>query len=247
MSNTGRHSQLLIANPHHAFHSIENSSHTHHRLVGCHVREKDGQFLSADARHPIGSAYAALELGGKSAFLLAEGADMDAAMSAAVRGCFVNNGQTCSATTRLIVPRSLLAEVEERVAALVNAMRVGNPLDDTTDIGAYTDARMANDTVRALRKRVEVQPRDDLDYVSNTGLVLKDGRRVSAISNVRPSSKNSAQEPGPVRRKFGMLVTPVIGAEAARKLEEAVLSLEKLESVKTLIDLSMQGRAAKAA
>ncbi len=71
----------------------------------------------------------ALELGGKSAFLLAEGADMDAAMSAAVRGCFVNNGQTCSATTRLIVPRSLLAEVEERVAAAVNAYVVGDPLD----------------------------------------------------------------------------------------------------------------------
>ena len=77
----------------------------------------------------------ALELGGKSAFLLAEGADLDAALAAAVRGCFVNNGQTCSATTRLIVPRSLLAEVEERVAAAINAFRVGDPMVDGTDIG----------------------------------------------------------------------------------------------------------------
>jgi len=77
----------------------------------------------------------ALELGGKSAFLLAEGADLDAAVSAAVRGCFVNNGQTCSATTRLIVPRSLLAEVEERVAAAINAFTVGDPLAEGTDIG----------------------------------------------------------------------------------------------------------------
>ena len=77
----------------------------------------------------------ALELGGKSAFLIAEGADLDAAIAAAVRGCFVNNGQTCSATTRLIVPRALLAEVEERVAALVNAFRIGNPLDASTDLG----------------------------------------------------------------------------------------------------------------
>ncbi|MBI1350336.1 MAG: aldehyde dehydrogenase family protein [Actinomycetales bacterium] len=82
----------------------------------------------------------ALELGGKSAFLLAEGADLDAAMAAAVRGCFVNNGQTCSATTRLIVPQSLLAEVEERVAALVGAMTVGNPLDDGVDIGPVASA-----------------------------------------------------------------------------------------------------------
>ena len=77
----------------------------------------------------------ALELGGKSAFLLAEGADLDGAIAAAVRGCFVNNGQTCSATTRLIVPASLLDEVEQRVAAAVNAFTVGNPLDPTVDLG----------------------------------------------------------------------------------------------------------------
>jgi len=77
----------------------------------------------------------ALELGGKSAFLIAEGADMDAAMDAAIRSCFVNNGQTCSATTRLIVPQSLLAEVEERAAALVGAMVVGDPLDPATTLG----------------------------------------------------------------------------------------------------------------
>lgn len=94
----------------------------------------------------------ALELGGKSAFLLAEGADMDAAMSAAVRGCFVNNGQTCSATTRLIVPRSLLAEVEERVAAMVNAMRVGNPLDETTDIGPVA----SEGQFRTVTKYIEI-------------------------------------------------------------------------------------------
>ncbi len=82
----------------------------------------------------------ALELGGKSAFLLVEGADLDAAVGAAVRGCFVNNGQTCSATTRLIVPRSLLAEVEERVAALVNAFTVGNPLDPAVDLGPVASA-----------------------------------------------------------------------------------------------------------
>ena len=77
----------------------------------------------------------ALELGGKSAFLLAPGADLEAALGAAVRGCFVNNGQTCSATTRLIVPRSVLAEVESRVAAAVEAFVVGNPLDSQTDLG----------------------------------------------------------------------------------------------------------------
>ena len=94
----------------------------------------------------------ALELGGKSAFLLAEGADMDAAMAAAIRGCFVNNGQTCSATTRLIVPRALLAEVEERAAAMVDAMRVGNPLDETTDIGPVA----SEGQFRTVTKYIEI-------------------------------------------------------------------------------------------
>lgn len=94
----------------------------------------------------------ALELGGKSAFLLAEGADMDAAMAAAVRGCFVNNGQTCSATTRLIVPQSLLAEVEERVAAMVNAMRVGDPLDESTDLGPVA----SEGQFRTVTKYIEI-------------------------------------------------------------------------------------------
>ena len=82
----------------------------------------------------------ALELGGKSAFLLAEGADLDTAISAAVRGCFVNNGQTCSATTRLLVPSSLLAEVEQRVEALVSAFTVGDPVDAATDLGPVASA-----------------------------------------------------------------------------------------------------------
>ena len=56
-----------------------------------------------------------LELGGKSAFVLCPDADLGPAVEAAVRTAFVNNGQTCSATTRLVVPRELLAEVEGRI------------------------------------------------------------------------------------------------------------------------------------
>jgi aldehyde dehydrogenase (NAD+) len=81
-----------------------------------------------------------MELGGKSAFVLCASADLDQAVPAAVRTCFVNNGQTCAATTRLLVPQQLLAEVEERVTALVSAMRVGPALDPATDIGPVASA-----------------------------------------------------------------------------------------------------------
>ena len=82
----------------------------------------------------------ALELGGKSAFLIAPGADLDEAVPNAVRGAFVNNGQTCAATTRLIVPNSVIDEVEQRVAAMVNAFVIGNPLDPSVTLGPVASA-----------------------------------------------------------------------------------------------------------
>ena len=60
----------------------------------------------------------ALELGGKSPFILLDDTDLAAALPVAVRSCFVNNGQTCSALTRLIVPRKLLSAVEDGLASL---------------------------------------------------------------------------------------------------------------------------------
>ncbi len=82
----------------------------------------------------------ALELGGKSAFLIAPGSDLDEAIPNAVRGAFVNNGQTCSATTRLIVPNAIIDEVEQRVAAMVNAFVIGNPLDPSVTLGPVASA-----------------------------------------------------------------------------------------------------------
>jgi acyl-CoA reductase-like NAD-dependent aldehyde dehydrogenase len=88
-----------------------------------------------------------LELGGKSAFLILDGSDLDAALPNAVRSCFVNNGQTCSALTRLIVPRQHLKAIEAGLADLVGAMRIGDPLDESTDLGPMVSAGQ-RDTVR---------------------------------------------------------------------------------------------------
>ncbi len=93
-----------------------------------------------------------LELGGKSAFLLCPGSDLDAALPAAIRSAFVNNGQTCAATSRLLVPREELAEVEERLAAQVRAMVVGDPLDPATDIGPLASAGQQESVGRYLDK-----------------------------------------------------------------------------------------------
>jgi acyl-CoA reductase-like NAD-dependent aldehyde dehydrogenase len=88
-----------------------------------------------------------LELGGKSAFVLLDDSDLAAALPVAVRSWLVNNGQSCSALTRLIVPRGQIDAVEDGLADLVGAMQVGDPLDAASDVGPVVTAGQ-RDTIR---------------------------------------------------------------------------------------------------
>jgi acyl-CoA reductase-like NAD-dependent aldehyde dehydrogenase len=82
----------------------------------------------------------ALELGGKSANVILEDADLDTAVPAGIFGCYLNSGQTCSALTRMIVPRSRLAEVEEKAVAAAAGFKPGNAFDAETGIGPLVSA-----------------------------------------------------------------------------------------------------------
>lgn len=77
----------------------------------------------------------ALELGGKSATLVLDDADLSVAVPSAVRAAFLNSGQACNAPTRLLVPRGRLPEVEALAAQTVAALRVGPPAEAGTDLG----------------------------------------------------------------------------------------------------------------
>lgn len=81
-----------------------------------------------------------LELGGKSANLLLEDADLDKAVPAGVFACFLNSGQTCSALTRMLVPRSRLGEVEARAVATAEGFRLGSSLDPSSTLGPLASA-----------------------------------------------------------------------------------------------------------
>jgi len=82
----------------------------------------------------------ALELGGKSANVILDDADLEAAVPAGVFACFLNSGQTCSALTRMIVPRARLGEVEERAVEAVRSYVVGSSLDPRTTLGPLASA-----------------------------------------------------------------------------------------------------------
>jgi aldehyde dehydrogenase (NAD+) len=76
-----------------------------------------------------------LELGGKSANVILDDADLKGAISHGVANCFLNSGQTCSAHTRMLVPREKLAEAEQIAAAAAEKQQLGDPFDPSTRLG----------------------------------------------------------------------------------------------------------------
>ncbi|MDE3085352.1 MAG: aldehyde dehydrogenase family protein [Acidobacteriota bacterium] len=97
----------------------------------------------------------ALELGGKSANVILEDADIQSAVPAGVAACYINSGQTCSALTRMLVPRSRLAEVEELVVKTAETYTPGDPFDAESRLGPLVSA-VQRDRVRGyIRKGIE--------------------------------------------------------------------------------------------
>jgi betaine-aldehyde dehydrogenase len=77
-----------------------------------------------------------LELGGKNPQIVFPDADLDAFVDAAVFGAYFNAGECCNAGSRLILHESIASDVVTRVAELAKKVKVGDPLDPTTQVGA---------------------------------------------------------------------------------------------------------------
>jgi betaine-aldehyde dehydrogenase len=90
---------------------------------------------------------ATLELGGKSAAIVLDDADIENTIAALAPLAFVNAGQTCTAQTRVLAHRRRYREVVEALAAAAEALAVGDPLDEATELGPLVAERQ--------RKRVE--------------------------------------------------------------------------------------------
>ncbi|WP_227980392.1 aldehyde dehydrogenase [Nocardia spumae] len=110
-----------------------------------------------------------LELGGKSAAVILDDADMDAAISTITRASWaLNNGQACVALTRVLAPASRYDDIAARLTDAVNALTVGDPLDPATQVGPLVSRR---------------QQRRSLDYIDigrSEGAALLAGGAVPA-------------------------------------------------------------------
>ena len=82
-----------------------------------------------------------LELGGSDPFIVCEDADIDKASTGAVKGRFINCGQSCIASKRFIVTKKVANEFIEKFVQKTEKLKVGDPLSDDTDIGPVVNAK----------------------------------------------------------------------------------------------------------
>lgn len=97
-----------------------------------------------------------MELGGKSPFVIFEDADMDRALDAAVFMIFSNNGERCTAGSRILVQQSVYADFAQKFAARARNIRVGDPLDEKTIVGPM----ISQGHLAKVRSYIELGPKE---------------------------------------------------------------------------------------
>lgn len=96
----------------------------------------------------------ALELGGKSASIILEDADLPAAVKSTVAGCLLNSGQTCSALTRMVVPESRYEEAAELAMEAVRGFTPSDPMSEGAKLGPLVSAAQREQVREYIRKGI---------------------------------------------------------------------------------------------
>jgi len=162
-----------------------------------------GRRIASDA----GMKMVTLELGNNSATIVDEDADLDLALQRIVAGGFTNSGQVCISVQRVVVHEKVFDEFVAALAASVAALKVGDPLDETTDVAALID----EDETARVKAWVNEAIAEGATLV--TGGVDAEGElRPTVLSDVTRDMKVCALE------VFG----PVLAVLKARDICEAI-------------------------
>src|SRR5215470_4873673 len=100
-----------------------------------------------------------LELGGSDPFIVMSSADLDAAVATAVEARIINNGQSCIAAKRFIVAESIADVFEKKFVSRMEALVVGDPMDDKTELGPLASAEALTSLDDDVRKTVDAGAR----------------------------------------------------------------------------------------
>ena len=148
-----------------------------------------------------------LELGGKAPLIVLEDADLDEAVKAAAFGAFMNQGQICMSTERIIVVDAIADAFAEKFQAKVGTMAVGNPREGKTPLGAVVDSKTVSH-VRSLIDDALAAGATQLNGGEADGVLMP----AHVIDRVTPQMKLFRDE------SFG----PVVGIIRARDEAHAI-------------------------
>jgi succinate-semialdehyde dehydrogenase/glutarate-semialdehyde dehydrogenase len=142
-----------------------------------------------------------LELGGSDPFVVMPSADLDEAVKIGVKARTVNNGQSCIAAKRFILHESVAAEFERKFVRAMESLKIGDPLDEATEIGPLATPQIVNDIEQQVR-----------DSVAAGAKLLTGGKRIgergnfyapTVLRDIPPSAPVYAEETfGPVAALF---------------------------------------------
>jgi succinate-semialdehyde dehydrogenase / glutarate-semialdehyde dehydrogenase len=97
-----------------------------------------------------------LELGGSDPFIVMPSADLDEAIKTAVTARTINNGQSCIAAKRFIIAEKIANQFEQRFVSAMEGLSVGNPFDDTVQVGPLATEQIVDDLETQVLKTVEL-------------------------------------------------------------------------------------------
>lgn len=157
----------------------------------------------------------ALELGGKSANVILDDADLERGVRDGVAKCFLNSGQTCSALTRMLVPRELISAAEEIAKAAAERFTPGDPFDRATRLGPV----VSREQLESVRSYIEAGIAEGARLITGgseppEGLSRGYFVRPTVFSQVRPEMRIAQEEIfGPV-----LAIFPYEGEEDAIRI-----------------------------
>jgi aldehyde dehydrogenase (NAD+) len=183
-------------------------SFTGSNSVGNHIKKMAGER----------GAKVQLELGGKNPAIVLADADLDHAVTQVINGSMMSSGQKCTATSRAIVDRRVAAEVTQRLADRVGALRMGDPLEEATQIGPLVSAdaaeRVSGEIDRARSEGVALVAGGSKAEGFNGGHFVAP----TLFGDVAPESRLGQEE----------LFGPVLGVITVDDVDEAIAVANKV-------------------
>jgi succinate-semialdehyde dehydrogenase/glutarate-semialdehyde dehydrogenase/succinyl-CoA reductase len=154
-----------------------------------------------------------LELGGSDPFIVCEDADIEKASNGAIKGRFINCGQSCIASKRFIVVKNVANEFIEKFVQKAEKLKVGDPLSDDTDIGPLVNTSGLN----KIDSQVKEAVKEGAELLKGGEQIGKKGYfyKPTVLKNVNPKMKIAQEE------VFGPVAPIIVAGDEVEAIEIA--------------------------